>query len=62
MHRPKSSATTPLDKKVNDTTFEIVELPINNWTQIYKVELEAMIGEKCNGSFNVCVPICGDVD
>ncbi|KAF8139757.1 DNA topoisomerase II [Boletus edulis] len=35
--------------KVNDTTVEITELPIHKWTQSYKTELEAMIGEKGDG-------------
>ncbi|EPQ61209.1 type II DNA topoisomerase [Gloeophyllum trabeum ATCC 11539] len=36
-------------KKVNDTTVEITELPIHKWTEQYKAELEAMIGEKGDG-------------
>ncbi|CCM06356.1 uncharacterized protein FIBRA_08613 [Fibroporia radiculosa] len=35
--------------KLDDTTFEITELPIHKWTQNYKVELEAMCGEKGDG-------------
>ncbi|KAH0838728.1 DNA topoisomerase II [Lanmaoa asiatica] len=35
--------------KINDTTVEITELPIHKWTQSYKAELEAMIGEKGDG-------------
>ena len=34
-------------RKVNDTTVEILELPIGKWTQNYKAELEVMIlGDK----------------
>lgn len=33
-------------RKVNDTTVEILELPIGKWTQNYKRELETMISEK----------------
>ncbi|KAH9037042.1 DNA topoisomerase [Lactarius hengduanensis] len=40
---------TGIARKVNDTTVEIVELPIHKWTQTYKAELEAMIGEKGEG-------------
>ncbi|KAH9065029.1 DNA topoisomerase II [Lactarius vividus] len=40
---------TGIARKVNDTTVEIVELPIHKWTQTYKAELEAMIGEKGDG-------------
>ncbi|KAI9436960.1 DNA topoisomerase II [Lactarius indigo] len=40
---------TGIARKVNDTTIEIVELPIHKWTQTYKAELEAMIGEKGEG-------------
>ncbi|EGO19472.1 hypothetical protein SERLADRAFT_453445 [Serpula lacrymans var. lacrymans S7.9] len=36
-------------RKINDTTVEITELPIHKWTQNYKAELEAMIGEKGEG-------------
>ncbi|KAI0077419.1 type II DNA topoisomerase, partial [Panus rudis PR-1116 ss-1] len=36
-------------KKLDDTTVEITELPIHKWTQNYKVELEAMVGEKGDG-------------
>ncbi|KAI0935640.1 hypothetical protein AcV5_004006 [Taiwanofungus camphoratus] len=35
--------------KIDDTTFEITELPIHRWTQNYKAELEAMCGEKGDG-------------
>ncbi|KZT08970.1 type II DNA topoisomerase [Laetiporus sulphureus 93-53] len=35
--------------KKDDTTVEITELPIHKWTQTYKVELEAMCGEKGDG-------------
>ncbi|KAI0264983.1 DNA topoisomerase [Gloeopeniophorella convolvens] len=40
---------TGIAKKINDTTVEITELPIHKWTQTYKAELEAMIGEKGDG-------------
>ncbi|KIJ08620.1 hypothetical protein PAXINDRAFT_88607 [Paxillus involutus ATCC 200175] len=40
---------TGLVHKTNDTTVEITELPIHKWTQTYKAELEAMIGEKGDG-------------
>ncbi|KAF8837947.1 type II DNA topoisomerase [Paxillus ammoniavirescens] len=40
---------TGLVHKINDTTVEITELPIHKWTQTYKAELEAMIGEKGDG-------------
>ncbi|KAJ8520376.1 hypothetical protein ONZ45_g2836 [Pleurotus djamor] len=40
---------TGFAKKVNDTTVEITELPIHRWTQNFKAELEAMIGEKGDG-------------
>ncbi|KAI0056765.1 type II DNA topoisomerase [Artomyces pyxidatus] len=40
---------TGFARKVNDTTIEITELPIHKWTQTYKVELEAMMGEKGEG-------------
>ena len=34
-------------RKLDDTTVEIVELPIHRWTQNYKADLETMmIGEK----------------
>ncbi|VDC01811.1 unnamed protein product [Peniophora sp. CBMAI 1063] len=33
-------------RRVDDTTVEITELPIHKWTQSYKAELEAMIGDK----------------
>jgi hypothetical protein len=45
---------TGIANKVNDTTVEIVELPIHKWTQTYKSELEAMIGEKGEGVIKVC--------
>jgi DNA topoisomerase-2 len=47
---------TGIANKVNDTTVDIVELPIHKWTQTYKAELEAMIGEKGEGVVKVCVP------
>ena len=37
---------TGIARKINDTTIEGTELPIHKWTQSYKVELKAMIGEK----------------
>ncbi|KAG1725573.1 DNA topoisomerase [Suillus paluster] len=40
---------TGIVRKVNDTTVEVTELPIHKWTQNYKAELEAMIGEKGDG-------------
>ncbi|OJA16788.1 hypothetical protein AZE42_03299 [Rhizopogon vesiculosus] len=40
---------TGIARKINDTTVEITELPIHKWTQTYKAELEAMIGEKGEG-------------
>ena len=46
---------TGIARKVNDTTVEIVELPIHRWTQTYKAELEAMIGEKGDGVVKVCI-------
>lgn len=39
--------------KINDTTVEITELPIHKWTQSYKAELEAMIGDKGDGIIKV---------
>ncbi|KIM84751.1 hypothetical protein PILCRDRAFT_780689 [Piloderma croceum F 1598] len=36
--------------KVNDTTIEVTELPIHKWTQNFKTDLEAMIGDKGEGS------------
>lgn len=42
--------------KINDTTVEITELPIHKWTQSYKTELEAMIGEKGDGIIKVPCP------
>lgn len=44
---------TGFARKVNDTTIEITELPIHKWTQTYKAELEAMIGEKGEGVIKV---------
>lgn len=44
---------TGIARKVNDTTVEITELPIHKWTSTYKVELEAMIGEKGDGVIKV---------
>jgi hypothetical protein len=51
---------TGIARKVNDTTVEIIELPIHKWTQTYKAELEVMIGEKGDGVVKVFVlpPIC----
>lgn len=40
---------TGVVRKINDTTVEVTELPIHKWTQTYKAELEAMIGEKGDG-------------
>lgn len=40
-------------KKLDDTTVEITELPIHKWTQSYKAELEAMVGEKGEGQIKV---------
>ncbi|KAG2160244.1 DNA topoisomerase [Suillus bovinus] len=40
---------TGIVRKINDTTVEVTELPIHKWTQSYKAELEAMIGEKGDG-------------
>lgn len=40
---------TGIINKINDTTVEITELPIHKWTQNYKQELEAMMGEKGDG-------------
>ena len=40
-------------RKIDDTTVEITELPIHKWTQSYKAELEAMIGEKGDGVIKV---------
>jgi DNA topoisomerase II len=40
---------TGIAKKISDTMIEITELPIHKWTQSYKIELEAMIGEKNDG-------------
>ena len=40
-------------RKINDTIVEITELPIHKWTQNYKAELEAMIGEKNDGPVKV---------
>ena len=45
---------TGIANKINDSTVEIVELPIHKWTQTYKAELEAMIGEKGEGVVKVC--------
>jgi DNA topoisomerase-2 len=44
---------TGIARKVNDTSIEITELPIHKWTQTYKAELEAMIGEKGDGMVKV---------
>ncbi|THG93975.1 hypothetical protein EW026_g7395 [Hermanssonia centrifuga] len=40
---------TGIAKKIDETTVEITELPIHKWTQNYKVDLEAMSGEKGEG-------------
>ncbi|TFY75740.1 hypothetical protein EWM64_g8272 [Hericium alpestre] len=40
---------TGVARKVNDTTIEIIELPIFKWTITFKAELETMIGEKGDG-------------
>lgn len=47
---------TGVARKINDTTVEITELPIHKWTQSYKAELEAMIGEKGDGVIKVLSP------
>jgi len=52
---------TGIAAKVNDTTIEITELPIHKWTQTYKAELEAMIGEKGDGAVKVRGPIPSSV-
>lgn len=39
--------------KIDATTVEITELPIHKWTQNYKQELEAMMGEKGDGPVKV---------
>ena len=44
---------TGIAKKLSDTTVEITELPIHKWTQNYKAELEAMMGEKGDGVVKV---------
>ena len=44
---------TGIINKIDDTTVEITELPIHKWTQSYKVELEAMMGEKGDGPVKV---------
>jgi hypothetical protein len=44
---------TGIASKLNDSTIEITELPIHRWTQTYKAELEAMIGEKGEGAVKV---------
>ena len=49
---------TGIATKIDDTTVEITELPIHKWTQGYKVELEAMIGEKNEGPVKVSVCAC----
>ncbi|TFL06195.1 DNA topoisomerase [Pterulicium gracile] len=38
--------TVGVARKVDDTTIEITELPINKWNQAFKAELEALIEEK----------------
>ncbi|THH30396.1 hypothetical protein EUX98_g3787 [Antrodiella citrinella] len=40
---------TGIVNKIDDTTVEILELPIHKWTQTYKLELEAMCGDKGDG-------------
>ena len=45
---------TGIARKISDTSIEITELPIHKWTQTYKAELEAMIGEKGDGAVKVC--------
>ncbi|KDQ54971.1 hypothetical protein JAAARDRAFT_196340 [Jaapia argillacea MUCL 33604] len=40
---------TGVAKRVSDTTVEITELPIHEWTRDYKGKLEAMTGEKGDG-------------
>ena len=40
--------------KLDDTTVEITELPIHRWTQNFKAELEAMVGDKGDGAVKVC--------
>ncbi|CAL1697067.1 unnamed protein product [Somion occarium] len=40
---------TGIARKVDDTTVDIIELPIHKWTSNYKVDLEAMMGEKGDG-------------
>lgn len=44
---------TGIATKTDDNTVEITELPIHKWTQGYKVELEAMCGEKGDGPVKV---------
>ena len=44
---------TGIASKLNDSTIEITELPIHKWTQSYKAELEAMIGEKGDSAVKV---------
>ena len=39
--------------KLDDTTVEITELPIHRWTQNFRAELEAMIGDKGDGAVKV---------
>jgi DNA topoisomerase II len=46
---------TGVIRKKDATTVEITELPIHKWTQNYKAELEAMIGEKGEGLIKVIV-------
>jgi len=40
---------TGIARKVDDTTIEITELPVWEWTQSFKAKLEAMIGDKGEG-------------
>jgi DNA gyrase/topoisomerase IV subunit A len=42
-------------RKIDDTTVEIMELPIRKWTQDFKKQLEQMIEEKSGGGVKVCV-------
>ena len=44
---------TGIVNKIDDSTVEILELPIHKWTQTYKAELEAMCGEKGDGPVKV---------
>lgn len=46
--------TVGVARKVDDTTIEITELPINKWNQAFKAELEALIEEKGEPLIKVC--------